>query len=605
MSEPMDFTSPMHGRIYACTSRALSIPEPSIQPQPSYPVIPPQMSTSVPPNLYSANRRLQPLLSPSFISPTLSLPNIHSPTPDNILHHQSTAPLAYRRLNNPHLHQPALHDSPRLSYVTHNSLHPSPINAPIPRAPIPNLDQSHYTHSPTASLRPPSVAIPVENFYPPQYALAVVPDAMILPFRTPSQAHSHQNIHPASSVTESHHSHPISLFHQTPPHINDYHPHQPDNIPHTQNNFSPPPLPNNYLVPPFAVPHFAPPPFAPPPFAPPPFAPPNFNVPNNFLPPPFAPATFHAPPNFNPPLQVPYAPPRRPPTLPSTKDIPKLTGKNDWGPWNTAVTNLIVNQLVFGHISDDLDPGARYDPDLLPSLPPVIHPNSSAADREEFTHWWSMDGLASHILCSTIDMAILNSLPMPNVRLGERRTARSVYAFLRQHYGSGDYNSVANIETKLRALSCGNGTGFVSVHDYISTYRLYTNEMSSAGYPMPPRQLLQLFADGLPNNVVFSNIRQYIYISLDEMNDHHLPTMEHIYARTRIIDDTSARLRLRRTNAKPRQSNPPQPSATTTEPKTKPTCGNCGGVHLTKNCFQAGGAMEGKRDEVLASRPPV
>jgi hypothetical protein len=48
------------------------------------------------------------------------------------------------------------------------------------------------------------------------------------------------------------------------------------------------------------------------------------------------------------------------------------------------------------------------------------------------------------------DTAILNSLPMPNVRLGERRTARSVYAFLRQHYGSGDYNSVANIETKLQ-----------------------------------------------------------------------------------------------------------------------------------------------------------
>jgi hypothetical protein len=590
----MDFTSPTHGRIYARTSRTLSIPEPGVQPQPLYPVIPPQTSTSVPPNLYSANRRLQPLLSPSFISPTLSLPNVHSPTPDNILHHQSIAPLAYRRLNNPHLHQPALHDSPRLSYVTHDSLHPSPINAPIPRAPIPNLDQSRYTHSPAASLRPPSVAIPVENFYPPQYAPAVIPDAMILPFRTPSQAHSHQNFHPASSVTESHHSHPISLFHQTPPHINDYHPHQPNNVPHAQNNFSPPPLPNNYLVPPFAVPHFAPPPFAPP----------NFNVPNNFLPPPFAPAAFHAPPNFNPPLQAPYAPPRRPPTLPSTKDIPKLTGKNDWGSWNTAVTNLIVNQLVFGHISDDLDPGARYDPDLLPSLPPVIHPNSSAADREEFTHWWSMDGLASHILCSTIDTAILNSLPMPNVRLGERRTARSVYAFLRQHYGSGDYNSVANIETKLRALSCGNGTGFVSVHDYISTYRLYTNEMSSAGYPMPPRQLLQLFADGLPNNVVFSNIRQYIYISLDETDDHHLPTMEHIYARTRIIDDTSARLRLRRTDAKPRQSNPPQPSATTTELKTKPTCGNCGGVHLTKNCFQAGGAMEGKRDEVLASRPP-
>jgi len=476
MSEPMDFTSPTPGRIYARTSPALSIPEPGVQPQPSYPVIPPQVSTSVPPNLYLATRRLQPLISPSIISPTLSLPNILSPTPDNILHQHSIAPLAYRHLNNPHLHQPVPHGSPRLSYVTHNpilpsphtapvqhhhSLHPSPINTLMPHTPIHNLEQTRYAHSPAVSLRPPSVAIPAENFYPPQYELAEVPDAMILPLRMPSQAHSHQNVRPPSSVTESHHSHHTLLFHQTPPHINDYQLHQPN----AQNNFSPPPLPNNYFVPPF-IPHFAPPPFAPPAFnapppfpAPPPFAPPNFNAPNNFI-----------PPNFNPPIQVPYAPPRRPPTLPPTKDIPKLTGKNDWGSWNTAVTNLIINQLVFGHILDDLDPGARYDPDLLPSLPPVIHPNSSAADREEFTHWWSMDGIASHILCSMINTAILNSLPMPNIRLGEHRTARDVYAFLCQHYGSGDYTSVANIETKLRAFRCGNGTDFVSVHDYISTY---------------------------------------------------------------------------------------------------------------------------------------
>jgi len=118
---------------------------------------------------------------------------------------------------------------------------------------------------------------------------------------------------------------------------------------------------------------------------------------------------------------------------------------------------------------------------------------------------------------------------------------------------------------------------------------------------MPPRQLLQLFADGLPNNMVFSNLRQYIYISLDETDDHRLPTMEHIYACTRIIDDTSLRLCLHRTDTKSRQPNPPQASTTSTEPKVKPTCGNCG---LTKNCFQAGGAMEGKRDEVLTSRAP-
>ena len=130
MSEPMDFTSPTHGRIYACTLCALSIPEPGIQSQLPYPVIPPQTSNSVPPNLHSANRRLQPLFSPSFIFPTLSLPNIFSPTPDNVLHHQSIAPLAYRHLHNPHLHQPIPHGSPGLSYVTHQSGLPSPAVAP-------------------------------------------------------------------------------------------------------------------------------------------------------------------------------------------------------------------------------------------------------------------------------------------------------------------------------------------------------------------------------------------------------------------------------------------------------------------------------------------
>jgi hypothetical protein len=63
----------------------------------------------------------------------------------------------------------------------HRSLHPSPINAPIPRAPIRNLEQSRYTHSPALSLRPPSVANPAENFYPPQYIPADIPDAVILP----------------------------------------------------------------------------------------------------------------------------------------------------------------------------------------------------------------------------------------------------------------------------------------------------------------------------------------------------------------------------------------------------------------------------------------
>ena len=92
-------------------------------------------------------------------------------------------------------------------------------------------------------------------------------------------------------------------------------------------------------------------------------------------------------------------------------------------------------------------------PKSHPVASPVIHPNSSPTDRDEYTHWWSMDRIASHILCLIIDTVILNSLLMSNICLSERRTACSIYAFLHQHYGSGDYNSVANIEFKLWAFS--------------------------------------------------------------------------------------------------------------------------------------------------------
>ena len=312
MSEQMDLTSPTHGCIYACPSRTFTIPEPSIQPQPSYPVIPPQISNSVPPNLHSANRRLQPLLSPSFISSPLSLPNIHSPTPDIFLHHQPVVqPQTYRRLHNPHLHQPTIHNSPGLSYVTHHSIIPSPIAAPVPHAPIPDLERSLHTHSCIASLRPPSIAFPIENSYSLQYTPAVIPDAVNLPLQTPSQARSNPNVHvpirTPSSVTIMHHSHPISLFRQTPPHMNNY-PPQPDDPQYAHNNFpqASPPLPNNYFVP-----LFTPPPFAPPPFqAHPPITPPPFHAPNNFLPPHFAPAALQAPYNFIPPIQALRLPPR-------------------------------------------------------------------------------------------------------------------------------------------------------------------------------------------------------------------------------------------------------------------------------------------------------
>jgi hypothetical protein len=59
-------------------------------------------------------------------------------------------------------------------------------------------------------------------------------------------------------------------------------------------------------------------------------------------------------------------------SLPSTKDIPLLTGKHDWGPWHSAVSSLILCSNLLSHIADDLLPGATYDPDLWPTYPPIL-----------------------------------------------------------------------------------------------------------------------------------------------------------------------------------------------------------------------------------------
>ena len=39
-------------------------------------------------------------------------------------------------------------------------------------------------------------------------------------------------------------------------------------------------------------------------------------------------------------------------TLPTTKDIPLLTGRHDWGPWHSAVRTLILHLNLLGHIAD-------------------------------------------------------------------------------------------------------------------------------------------------------------------------------------------------------------------------------------------------------------
>ena len=322
-------------------------------------------------------------------------------------------------------------------------------------------------------------------------------------------------------------------------------------------------------------------------------------------------------------------------SLPSTKDIPILSGKHDWGPWHSAVHALIMNANLLGHIADDPLPGAIFDPGLWPMYPPTVHQTSTPAQLQSFTEWWSRDGLASHILTSHLSSSILGSLPIANEHLGHRRSARTVYITLRHHFGAGDYSTVMVIEARLRQLRCLPTHRGVCVTDFITTWRISINQMKAAGFLPGTRQLLSIFVDGLPNHTVaFINLYNDIISSLNEPLEQSLPNIHYLFDRTTHIENSIQRNRiLHPTLCRPPQTqhnvstiststiiSPMLVSTSTTVPpapvpnsqglhadrqSTSLLCSNCGRPgHTVPTCFQPGGGMEGCRDEYLASRQP-
>jgi hypothetical protein len=133
-------------------------------------------------------------------------------------------------------------------------------------------------------------------------------------------------------------------------------------------------------------------------------------------------------------------------TLPSTKDIPLLTGKHDWGPWHTVVWTLIDCSNLLGHIHESMLPGALYDPDLEPLFPPVIMWESSQCEKDIYSDWWNHDKVAVYILTSRLSPAALGTIPIANSQLSQCRSARTIYVTLKNNYGAGDYSAVMAIE---------------------------------------------------------------------------------------------------------------------------------------------------------------
>ena len=513
--------------------------------------------------------------------------------PANALGHQHVFP-SYPS-STLHHYYPSSYDTANYAHISTSQ----PFTHNIPQSVVPDF---HHMPLPSAS----QSHIPSLRHSPPFPSLENIrshhaPDPNFSDHRNNANSRNSQRIHSASPITSrSHHSVPFIAAPQPIP--------LPPNpvlspleglprspLPHSPLNHAP--FPHAHLP----YPHFPHAPFQNVPHYHPPFP---LNIPNH----------------TNAQVSLVNS------SLPSTKDVPLLTGKHDWGPWHSSVRTLIINANLLGHIADDPLPGALFDPGLWPTYPPSIHRWSTQNELRSFAEWWSRDGLASHILTSRLSSSVLGSLPVANERMGLRRSARAVYLNLRHHYGAGDYSAVMVIEARLRQLRCLPSRGGVRVADFITTWRSSINQMEAAGFLPGLRHLLSMFADGLPNSTVaYINLIDHIISSLNEPHEQSLPSLQQLFDRTIHIENNIQRTRIlqpstRRTQpVVPSTSAPNQSLSTANTPaipagtqNTLPArsgaplhCSNCGrDGHTDRTCFQPGGAMEGRREEYLASRVP-
>jgi hypothetical protein len=220
-----------------------------------------------------------------------------------------------------------------------------------------------------------------------------------------------------------------------------------------------------------------------------------------------------------------------------------------------------------------------------------------------------------------VSPSVLGCLPIANERMGHRRSARTVYTTLRHQFGAGDYSAVMVIEARLRQLRCLPTRGGVRITEFITTWRISINQMEAAGFLPGIRQLLSILADGLPHNTVaFVNLYDNIISSLNEPNERLLPNIHHLFDRIVSIENNIQRNRILNPNIRRPPQAPPfttpstqplpttavgPPPATPQGTQTTLRCSNCGRPgHGGPTCFQPGGAMEGRREEYLASRMP-
>ncbi|KAJ2914303.1 hypothetical protein MD484_g6105, partial [Candolleomyces efflorescens] len=350
---------------------------------------------------------------------------------------------------------------------------------------------------------------------------------------------------------------------------------------HTQNGGPQPPP-----VPPPPPPIIPIPPPAPPPPPPPPLQP---------LPvPPVQPQPYWYPQQ----PQVIYvqapAPAERVPKKPSLDSVKVLSTPSDFHAWHMEIQRICIDHGLWPHVAPHPQQGAAYVEGLWPAYLP-----QNPADQP---YWWKVDGVVSSVLLERLSPSVRGLAPFSTAF--SRVTAREIYEWILKHYGLNDYASFSALESDLLRTNCAK----TAVQEYTRNWMEKLSTIRTSNYATDDRRLLNGFSVGLPVNdpnyaalvaeigvVVNSGVHFDIavYIAQAQAIDQRLRAQ----AQTRVAMGYSVPAT---SPAKKTQQSPANPKPTTT---TTPSCATCkSGSHSTTDCFQPGGAMEGRADEVMERR---
>jgi hypothetical protein len=183
------------------------------------------------------------------------------------------------------------------------------------------------------------------------------------------------------------------------------------------------------------------------PFMPTPVPAPNYQT---------APAPPHPQSPVPPNIAVTPTTPRTPAlTMPSTTGIPILTRDKGWDAWHLAVTTLITSiDGLNPHIYDEPSTTAIWDPDTIPTYPPVIARRCSELALSKWRTWWSRDGITCFILSSRLSSDVAAQIP-PACTDDHRRTARELYQHLRNVVGNTSRPAADRLKAELCLLKAG------------------------------------------------------------------------------------------------------------------------------------------------------